>query len=128
MFVLAFIAQRVIHVPSNRKVVGARNAFKMRAVGMAHVVLGKTVRIARRIVRALVVTNCAPWVNRAAIVLAIAVRVAAMVNATMEKRVRAATRIAARVRSAKMAYAKRAKTPAIARMTVLPIAAMARAG
>lgn len=90
MFVLVCIVQWVIHVPSNRKAVGERNASKIPVVEMAHVVLGRIVRIVRRIVRVLVVTNCAPWAKHAAIVPVIADLVAAMVNATMAKRVRAA--------------------------------------
>jgi hypothetical protein len=128
VFVLVCIVQRVIHVPSNRKVVGERNASKIPVVGMAHAVRGKTVRIVRRIVRVRVVTNCAPWAKHAAIVLVIADRVVAMVHATMAKRVRAARRIVARVRYARTAYARLGKIPPIARTIVLQNAAMARAG
>lgn len=69
---------------------GERNAYKIRAAGMGRVAPGKTVRIVRKIVRAVAAIICARWVRRAAIVPVIAARVVAMVNATMAKPVRVA--------------------------------------
>jgi hypothetical protein len=122
-----FIVHRGIRVMHSRTGRGDLNAFRMPVAVTESAVLERTVRFVRKIVRARAATICAPRVNRAAIVQVIAVRVVAMVNATMGKRVRAATRIAAHVRCARTAYARRVKIPPIARTTVLQSAAMARA-
>lgn len=98
----------------------------MRRVVTARAVRGRIVRIVLRIVDAAAATICAPWANLAPIALEIAARVAAMVNVTMGRRVRAARRIVARVRFARMAFARRAKAVRIAKTTVPVRAAMAR--